>query len=121
MRGRRETTEKEIIVISPRQQNNNKKGIDEVRVEIVALAEQVGIWSTKRLLNTCTKKGDFPEELGTGLIVPVWKRKVDMHDPGKYRGITLISHNYVEVAGKNPIWQNKTSSGWGNRRRTTGV
>ena len=24
-----------------------------------------------------------------GLIVPVWKRKGDVHDPGKYRGITL--------------------------------
>ena len=26
-----------------------------------------------------------------GLIVPIWKRKRDVHDPGKYRGITLLS------------------------------
>ena len=26
-----------------------------------------------------------------GLIVPTWKRKGDVHDPGKYRGITLLS------------------------------
>ena len=26
-----------------------------------------------------------------GLIVPIWKRKGDMHDPGKYRGVTLLS------------------------------
>ena len=28
----------------------------------------------------------------TGLIIPVWKRKEHFHDPGKYRGITLLSH-----------------------------
>ena len=26
-----------------------------------------------------------------GLIVPIWKRKDDVHDPRKYRGITLLS------------------------------
>ena len=26
-----------------------------------------------------------------GLIVPIWKRKWDVHDLGKYRGITLLS------------------------------
>ena len=25
------------------------------------------------------------------LIVPIWKRKGDGHDPGKYSGITLLS------------------------------
>ncbi len=27
-----------------------------------------------------------------GLIVPIWKRKGDVHDPGKHRGIQLLSH-----------------------------
>ena len=26
-----------------------------------------------------------------GMIVPIWKRKGDVHDPGKYMGITLLS------------------------------
>ena len=26
-----------------------------------------------------------------GLTVPKWRRKGDIHDPGKYRGITLLS------------------------------
>ena len=25
------------------------------------------------------------------LIVPIWERKWDLHDPGKYWGITLLS------------------------------
>ena len=29
--------------------------------------------------------------LDNNLIVPIWKRKWDVHDPGKYRGITLLS------------------------------
>ena len=35
------------------------------------------------------REGEIPEEWQTGLIVPVWKRK---GDPGKYQGITLLSH-----------------------------
>ena len=35
---------------------------------------------------------DIPsKEWGMGLIVPIWKRKGDVHDPGKYRGIILLS------------------------------
>ena len=32
------------------------------------------------------------EDWRTGLIVPIWKRKEDVQDPGKYRGIILLSH-----------------------------
>ena len=38
------------------------------------------------------RRGKIPEEWRNGLIVPVWKRKEDVHDPGKYRGIMLLSH-----------------------------
>ena len=41
---------------------------------------------------TCMREGKVAEEWRAGLIVPVWKRKGDVHDPGKYRGITLLSH-----------------------------
>ena len=34
----------------------------------------------------------IPEEWRPGLVVPVWKRKGDVHDPGKYRGTTRLSH-----------------------------
>ena len=33
----------------------------------------------------------IPVEWRTGLIIPIWKMKGDVHDPGKYRGITLLS------------------------------
>ena len=33
----------------------------------------------------------MPKEWRTGLIVPIWKSKWGVHDPGKYRSITLHS------------------------------
>ena len=68
------------------------EGIDDVRVEMLVVDDRVGIWWTKLLLNTCMREGEIQEERRTGLIVPIWKRKGDVHDPGKYRRIMLLSH-----------------------------
>ena len=46
-------------------------GIDEVRVEMLAMAERVGTRRKRRLLNTCMREGNIPEEWWTGLVVPV--------------------------------------------------
>ena len=67
-------------------------GLDEMRTEMVDVAGEIGVRWTKRLLNTCMKQCKVPEDWRTGLIVPIWKRKGDAQDPGKYRGITLLSH-----------------------------
>ena len=37
------------------------------------------------------QEGRTPKEWRMGLIVPIWKRTGDVHDLGKYRGITLLS------------------------------
>ena len=55
-------------------------------------AGESGIRLIKRLLNTCMRQGKISDEWRTGLIIPIWKRKGDVQDPGKYRGITLLSH-----------------------------
>ncbi len=39
----------------------------------------------------CMKDGRIPKERRMGLIVPIWKMTEDVHDPRKYRGITLLS------------------------------
>ena len=67
-------------------------GWDEMRAEMVDVAGEIGVRWTKRLLNTCMKHCKVPEDWRTGLIVPIWKRKGDTQDPGKYIGITLLSH-----------------------------
>ena len=67
-------------------------GIDEMRVEMVMAAGESGISWKKRLLNTCMRQGKVPEEWRTRLIVPIWKKKGDVQDPGKYQGITLLGH-----------------------------
>ena len=46
----------------------------------------------KASVNTYMKQCKVPEDWRTGLIVPIWKRKEDAQDPGKYRGTTLLSH-----------------------------
>ena len=66
-------------------------GADEVRLEMLEMAGEVGVKWTGRLLNVCMQEGRIPKEWRMGLIVPIWKRKGDVHDPGKYRGITLLS------------------------------
>ena len=47
-------------------------------------AGESGISWTKRLLNTCMRQGKVPEEWRRGLIVPIWKRKGDVQESGKY-------------------------------------
>ncbi len=61
-------------------------GADEVRLEMLEMAGEVGVKWTGRLLNVCMQEGRIPKEWRMGLIVPIWKRKGDVHDPGKYRG-----------------------------------
>ena len=33
----------------------------------------------------------IPKEWRMDLIVPIWKRTGDVHNPAKYRGITILS------------------------------
>jgi len=59
-----------------------------MRVKALVVVERVGIWWTKRLLNTCTREWKIPEEWKPMLIVPpkktIKKEKKEMYDPGKY-------------------------------------
>ena len=64
-------------------------GADEVRLDMLEMAGEEGVKWTGRLLNVCMQEGRIPKEWRMGLMVPIWKRKGDVHDPGKYRGITL--------------------------------
>ena len=66
-------------------------GADEVRLEMLEMAGEMGVKWAGRLLNVCMQEGRMPKEWRMGLIVPLWKRKRDVQDPGKYRGITLLS------------------------------
>ena len=62
-----------------------------MRLDVMEMTGEVGVKWTGRLLNVCMQEGRIPKEWMMGLIVPIWKRKGDVHDPGKYRGITLLS------------------------------
>ena len=62
-----------------------------MRLEMLEMAGEVRVKCTGRLLNVCMQEGRIPKERKMGLIVPIWKRKGDVHDQGKYRCITLLS------------------------------
>ena len=62
-----------------------------MRLEMMEMAGEARVKWTGMLLNVCMQDGRIPEEWMMVLIVPTWKRKGDVHDPGKYKGITLLS------------------------------
>ena len=62
-----------------------------MRLEMLEMARDVGVKWTGRQLNVCMQEGRIPKEWMMGLIVPIWKRKGDVYDPRKCRGITLLS------------------------------
>ena len=51
---------------------------------------EAGVTWTGRLMNVCMQEERIPKAWRMGLIVPIWKRKWDVHDPGNDRGITLL-------------------------------
>ena len=86
-----EIGQEEVETAIHKMKKGKAAGADEVRLEMLEMAGEVGVKWTGRLLNVCMQEGRIPKEWRMGLIVPIWKRKGDVHDPGKYRGITLLS------------------------------
>ena len=70
--------------------------MDELSVEMVKANRLVGIKWLTRLFNVCFTTGEIPTEWRRGVIVLIWKGKGDIHDPGRYRGITLLSQELME-------------------------
>ena len=58
---------------------------------MLEMVGEVGVKWTEMLLNVCMLEERMPKQRRIFLIVPIWKRKGGVHDPGKYRGITLLS------------------------------
>ena len=65
-------------------------GVEELSVEMVKANELVGTKRLMRLFNVCFTTREIPAEWRRGVIVPIRKGKGDIHDPGRYRGITLL-------------------------------
>ena len=86
-----EIRQEEVETAMHKMKKGKATGADEVWLEMLEMAGDVGVKWTGRLLNVCMQEGRIPKEWRMGLIVPIWKRKGDVHDPGKYRGITLLS------------------------------
>ena len=48
---------------------------------MLEMAGEVRVKWTGRLLYVCMQEGRIPKEWRMGLIVPIWKRKRELHDP----------------------------------------
>ena len=86
-----EIGQEEVETAMQKMKKGKATGSDEERLQVMGMAGEVGIKWTGRLLNVCMQEGRTPKEWRMGLIVPMWKIKGDVHEPGKYRGITLLS------------------------------
>ena len=86
-----EITDTEMMAAMKKMKKGKATGLDDIRVEMLDMAGDVGVNWTQRLLSSCLTEGKILVEWRTGLIIPIWKMKGDVHDPGKYRGITLLS------------------------------
>ena len=58
----------------------NSTGADEVRIEVLEMAGEVGVKWRGTLLNVCMQEGRIPKEWRMGLIVPICKRKGDVQE-----------------------------------------
>ena len=78
-----ETGQEEVETAMHNMKKGKATGADEVRLEMMEMAREVGVKWTGRLLNVCMQEGRIPKEWRLGLIVPIRKRKGDVHDPGR--------------------------------------
>ena len=90
-----EIGQEEVESAMHKKKKGKATGADEVRVEMNEMAGEVGVKWIGRQLNVCMQDGRIPKEWRMGLIVPIWKRKGDVHDPGKYKPRTRVGVNSV--------------------------
>ena len=76
-----EIRQEEVETAMHKMKEGKATGADEVRLEMLEMGGEVGVKWTGMLLNVCMQEGRIPKEWMMGLIVPIWKRKGDVHDP----------------------------------------
>ena len=95
----RTITEEEVKKAVKKMKTGKAVGVDKPSVEMVKANELVGIKWLMTLFNVCFTTGEIPAEWRRGVIVLIWKGKGDIHDPGRYRGITLLSQALKLIEG----------------------
>ena len=84
-------TEDEVTKAAKKLKNGKSSGIDGIKNEHIKHSIDTLMPLYLLLFNKVLDNGELPEEWGTGLIVPIYKKKGDKKDPNNYRGITLLS------------------------------
>ena len=84
-------TEAEVIKVIKKTKNNKSGGMDGILYEMIKSAEQILVGPITKIFNKVFTGGFFPETWSISMIKPLFKGSGSKFDPGKYRGISLMS------------------------------
>ena len=77
--------------------NGKAVGPDNIPVEAWKSLGNLGVDILTNLFNSILECEEMPNEWRKSMLIPVYKNKEDAQECGNYRGIKLMSHNYVWV------------------------
>ena len=85
-------TDEEVMEAMNKMKLGKAAGPSEVNMDIIIASGTFGAGVMKKLSQRVLDGEGMPEEWKTSVVVPIFKRKMDVMDCGTYRGVKLLEH-----------------------------